>query len=326
MKKDILASVIIPTYKRPDYLKGAILSLYKQNTSDFEIVAVDNDADPKIEKLVKSLAKKSNIPTIYVPEPNLGFHLALHAGAKKAKGQLLIFTNDDVTFDKNYVRAYINAFNKYPEMAAAGAPIKLKFEENPPGWLKDLMGKDKIFTPYSYMEPYDKFHLSPKGFFFETSMGIRKEILFKLGGFNPELFGDLRVGDGETGLNRKLWQNRLLIGYIYDAIIYHHTFKSRMTIDYLMARFKGEGSCDIYALLQKYYEKDAFNLVSFSFSLLLLNFKAWIGHLFLFGKIKALPLKIKLQTARTLAQFEYLHRFRTDSKLRNMVLKKNWLS
>src|SRR5207249_7611413 len=49
---------------------------------------------------------------------------------------------------------------------------------------------------------------------FETGlpsvMAIRRDVLFQVGGFNPDLVGDFFLGDGATGLNRKLWERGMV--------------------------------------------------------------------------------------------------------------------
>jgi hypothetical protein len=103
-------------------------------------------------------------------------------------------------------------------MMAAGGPVRPLWETDPPQWLLDYISESKIFGILSIMEPYTDFRLDPNGFFFGVNMAIRREVLFELGGFNPESFGDIWLGDGETGLNRKLQKRGLLIGYVPDAI------------------------------------------------------------------------------------------------------------
>ena len=111
-------------------------------------------------------------------------------------------------------------------MAAAGGPVKPKWDVNPPPWLLEYLAKymDRYnnFTLLSLMDLSNTFSLSKQGYFFGVNMAIRKEILFKVGGFNPDSFGDIWLGDGESGLNRKLWKRSELIGYIPDALVYHH--------------------------------------------------------------------------------------------------------
>ena len=78
-------------------------------------------------------------------------------------------------------------------------------------------------------------------------MAISKSVLFDLGGFNPDSFGERWFGDGESGLNRKLWKNNMLVGYVPAAHVYHHIPPSRMTRAYLMKRMVNEGACTEYS-------------------------------------------------------------------------------
>lgn len=321
-------SVIIPTYKRPKQMLRTLQSLQKQTLDKFEILLVDNDADPKIKLLVENFNHTAKIPAKYISEPKLGWHNALHKGAKAVHNQhqLLFFTNDDVTFTPSCLSSYVLAFDKFPQMIAAGGPIKPVFEIQPPRWLKDLMGKSKVFTPFSLMDISNEFQLSKNGFFFATNMVIRKQQFFSLGGFNPEIFGDIRLGDGEIGLNRKIWKKGWLIGYIPKALVYHHIPKERMNREVLIHWMSNAGAIDMYTVFhEKGIPRSLRGLMPFVWPIIRINLKYWIGNLF-FKSLKApISIKIKLQTARSLAQLDYIKRLMHDRDLQKLVSKKNWL-
>ena len=199
----------------------------------------------------QSLRKRgNNNPThrlVYVREERLGLHNARHAGVWAAKGDILLFTDDDATFDPGWLSAYAEAFDSHPEMAAAGGPVRASWEAPPPQWLVEFMGDVKTFGILSLMEPYDDFRLNADGIFFGVNMAIRANVLLEMGGFNPEAFGAVWLGDGETGLIYKLWDHRMLIGYIPEALVYHHIPPERMTVQYLRVRMANQGACDLYS-------------------------------------------------------------------------------
>jgi glycosyl transferase family 2 len=85
------------------------------------------------------------------------FHNARHAGVWAAKGDILIFTDDDATFAQGWLRAYADAFDTHPEMVAAGGPVRPVWEDPAPTWLLQFMGDAKTFGTLSLMEPYDTF-------------------------------------------------------------------------------------------------------------------------------------------------------------------------
>src|SRR5512146_3001975 len=114
----MVLSVIIPTYKRHYFMLQALGSLQEQSTKDFEIVLVDNVADLDVARKVKDFNRTAIVPVRYVPEPNLGAHHARHAGARRAAGDVLLFGDDDQTFDRGWVEAYARTFAEHPEMVA----------------------------------------------------------------------------------------------------------------------------------------------------------------------------------------------------------------
>ena len=81
MKK---VSVIITTYKRPDYLWQAIESVLKQTFKDFELIIVNDD--PESQSLEKIISSYKDPRIIYIKnEKNLGGAKSLNLGLKAAK-------------------------------------------------------------------------------------------------------------------------------------------------------------------------------------------------------------------------------------------------
>lgn len=226
-------SVIVPTYRRSATLLQALGSLQKQRLERFEVLVVDNAADAAVERAVAEFNRSARVPARYVPEPQLGLHHARHAGARASRGDLLVFTDDDATFDEGWLQAYTEAFSAHPEMAAAGGPVRPVWEVPPPQWLMDYMGTAPTFGILSLMRPQKGFRLAPDEIFFGVNMVIRRNILFRVGGFNPELIGTRTIGDGESGLVEKLKAEGALIGHVPDAVVCHHIAASRMSVRYI---------------------------------------------------------------------------------------------
>ncbi|MCX6654494.1 MAG: glycosyltransferase family 2 protein [Candidatus Bathyarchaeota archaeon] len=318
-------SVIVPTYKRLRTLLPALHSLQEQTLSDFEILVVDNAADTAVEQAVVEFNRSAIVPARYLPEPHLGLHNARHAGARAANGEILVFTDDDATFAPGWLQAYARAFDKHPEMAAAGGPVKPIWEVAPPQWLLKFIGDIKVFPLLSLMEPYDIFHLDPKGYFIGVNMAIRRDVLFKVGGFNPESFGDIWLGDGETGLYQKLWRQKMLVGYVSDAVVYHHIPPNRMTVDYFRRRMENEGACDMYA---RYHNRvpNWLLLCKHACAIAIRNSIYWVVAVLLKDRNDARSLHTQLHAARTQSQFKYVVRLIFDRDFQRLVLKADWLT
>jgi glycosyltransferase involved in cell wall biosynthesis len=91
-------SIVIPTQRRPNGLRTAVTSIFRQRDVDFaalELVVVDNDQAPSARPLAMELARGAPLPLIYVHEPRSGVASARNAGLEAAKGAFIAFLDDD---------------------------------------------------------------------------------------------------------------------------------------------------------------------------------------------------------------------------------------
>jgi len=132
-----------------------------------------------------------------------------------------------------------------------------------------------------------------------------------VGGFNPESFGDIWLGNGETGLQYKLQERRLGIGFIPNALVYHHIPPQRMTVSYLCQRMANEGACDIYS---RYHcgIPSVWKLFKDALSIVLRYGRLWLAAWQVKGKTDPDSLLQQLQASRLQSQVRYLGRLMSD--------------
>ena len=90
-------SFIIPTLNEETYLGECLKSIKNQTVQDYEIIIVDSHSKDRTVKI----AKKYGAKVLY--EGRKGPGVARNTGAKKAKGEILIFPDADVRFEKNFL-------------------------------------------------------------------------------------------------------------------------------------------------------------------------------------------------------------------------------
>ncbi len=326
MRRFVMLSVIVPTLIRQQSLRRTIQSLRGQTlpADQFEILVVDNGSTDDTLMLVEELDRSVGKQIQLLREPCLGLHNARHAGARAAKGDILVFTDDDATFDPDWLRAYADTFECHPEMVAAGGPVRPLWEVPPPEWVVKFMGDSREFGILSLMEPYEDFRLDTNGYFYGVNMAIRRSVLFAVGGFNPESFGEVWLGDGESGLNCKLWARSMSIGYIPNAIVYHHIPAERMTVSYFRRRMANQGACDFYTRLN-HHVPSRFELLRNACTILLSNSKLWLKAYMLKGRTEVPSLQLQLRAAQRLAEVKYIIRLIIDRRLRALVRQTAWL-
>lgn len=321
-------SIIISAHNGGSRLRTTLQSHLNQTLSRelYEIILVDNASTDDTREFVADMNTRHNSAIKYVYEERLGLHNARHAGARAAQGDILFFTDDDASIDQDLLSHYVEAFENHPAMSAAGGIAKPMWEKSPEPWLTELIQDGKFFPALALIDPYSDFQLSPDGYFFGVNMAIKRDVLFRLGGFNPDSFGDRLLGDGDSGLLRKLWLNGLHIGFIPEAKVHHHIPAHRMTISYLKHWSHNWGAADAYTKYSQAMPLTS-RLVLDVLSLLIFRvpkiFFVWLLH---GGKSDPLSIHRIMSASYSLEQIRYIFRLIFSKDFRRFVTYQDWLN
>lgn len=93
---DGLVSIIIPSKDNPEYLTDCLTSLDEVTLyRNYEIILVDNGSSDENRRIYEDLAGKYGAKYIY-EKKDFNFSYMCNLGAKNAKGDVLVFLNDDI--------------------------------------------------------------------------------------------------------------------------------------------------------------------------------------------------------------------------------------
>ena len=98
LDEDPLVSIVIPNYEHEDVLKTCIDSLYNVNTyKNFEIIIVENNSKKKstFDYYKQVQAEHENVKVVTWKGTEFNFSAINNFGVKYAKGQYLLFLNND---------------------------------------------------------------------------------------------------------------------------------------------------------------------------------------------------------------------------------------
>lgn len=99
-------SVIIPTYNEKSVLSDCIQSLGGQTITNFEIIVVDDGSTDGTTVILENL--KKTLPDFsYYIQNHKGAGAARNYGASKSSGQILVFVDADMTFDKDFIKSLV---------------------------------------------------------------------------------------------------------------------------------------------------------------------------------------------------------------------------
>lgn len=120
------ASLIIPTYNRKQSLVELLDSLTKQTIefNRFEVIVVDDDSTDGTEQISQA-PYPFNLRLIR--QANQGSAIARNTGAAQAKGHLLIFLDDDMLVEPDYVIGLVEEHKDYPQTVGMGTELPYIF-------------------------------------------------------------------------------------------------------------------------------------------------------------------------------------------------------
>ena len=134
----LLSAVVCTHNPRIEYLNATLDSLQAQRHLDpgsWELIVVDNaSATPVATQIDLSWHPLAQM----MLEPCLGLTRARLAGFHAARGELLVYIDDDNVLDPNYFQLVLSAFAGAPELGAIGGKSIPRYEVPPPPWFRDL--------------------------------------------------------------------------------------------------------------------------------------------------------------------------------------------
>ena len=97
----MLVSIIIPYYKKKDYIKKTINSILKQTYEKFEIIIINDEPGELSKNILSFLKKKDSRIKIINNKKNIGAGKSRNKGINIAKGKYIAFIDSDDVWKKN---------------------------------------------------------------------------------------------------------------------------------------------------------------------------------------------------------------------------------
>ncbi len=226
-------TVCICTYKRTDPLRDALESLAKCDPIDrqWELLVIDNAGDDAVRDICASVADR--LPIVYDVEDKTGLSHARNHAIDMAKAPVVLFTDDDVTFDPAWLRHMSDAIDAHDECDFYGGRVEAVWSIDRPTWfdtdacpmLADMLVHYDAGGTSGY---WDRATHKP---FFGASLAVRVEAVKRAGYFDPGAgHSGNKLGAGEDSLMIDAIERQGGRGwYVADALLYHPVPPQRVT-------------------------------------------------------------------------------------------------
>lgn len=226
------ASIIVCTFNRAESLRDTLRALKAQQTMagrEWEVIVVDNNSKDDTRQVIAEIQREWPLLR-YEFQGEQGLSHARNHGIYAAHGNILLFTDDDVLPEPDWMEATLTGLEKYRADACGGyiAPI---WEAPPPDWLTErFYGFLAVRTDRS--DDYDI--TSPSQAPFGANMAFRREVFEKVGGFDTSRGRKGNVlASGEDG---ELFERILAAGFkavfLGQSRVHHKVESFRLTKRY----------------------------------------------------------------------------------------------
>lgn len=231
-----LVSAIVANWNGAYHLDVCLPSLLQQSYEPLEIIVVDSGSTDESERV----ARRWGVGWLPLGR-NLGLAGALNCGAEASKGEFLLFLNNDMRFDPNFVQEMVKVIESDGDIFAVDA---LQY---------DWDGRQKVhLATFLTKKPRGQLHATQvvPGLWIEqedmenpavvfqacaANMMVRKEMFCALNGFDPRM----PIGYEDTDLCWRAWLRGWKTVFAPQAICWHRVGAASLSPEGAAVRFKG---------------------------------------------------------------------------------------
>jgi teichuronic acid biosynthesis glycosyltransferase TuaG len=107
-----LVSVIIPYFKKKEFIFSCINSILKQTYQNFEIIIVNDECSNESRLILKKIANLDSRIKVINNINNLGPGLSRNIGIKRSNGKFLAFIDADDEWDSRKLKSQVQFMKK----------------------------------------------------------------------------------------------------------------------------------------------------------------------------------------------------------------------
>ena len=243
----MFVSIVICTWNRAELLDAALremTALRIPADTSWELLVVNNNCSDSTDTVVSRYA--SSLPIRRLFEPKQGLSHARNCALDAARGELILWVDDDVLVAADWLTEYVTAAEAHPNAMFFGGTIEPYFPVKPPKWIK--RNRLAFLSAYALKEPPSQVLMDrpeadiPIG----ANMAVRKCALGDFR-FDPNLGrrGKELISGEEQQLFRKLLDDGLVGIWVPSARVRHYIPPERLTVRYLWGYYHGYGKSHI---------------------------------------------------------------------------------
>ena len=220
-------SIITPTHNRLRQLKQMLSALENQDipSDTFEVIVVSDGSTDGTDEYLYSW--KAPFQLITISQANQGPAAARNCGLMHAKGEIILFIDDDVVPTGQLISEHLDYHEKYGHKIVVIGPML-----NPPGYnMSPWVQWEQTMLVKQYKDMISGVWVPTARQFYTGNTSLARRHLVAAGGFNPSFrrAEDVELAYRLVALGLKFLFNPQAVGYHYAE----RSFNSWINIPYI---------------------------------------------------------------------------------------------
>lgn len=230
-------SIIFATYNRNDILRSTLQGMADMDTTDidWEVILVDNACNKETARIATQFM--TSLPLTFLVEDRPGKNSALNTALSHARGDLYLFTDDDIIPDSAWAKSLLAAAERWPDVELFGGRILPKYpqgEKAPPITDKDFLSIAYVIADWDLPEGTH----SPVTKIWGPNMMVRRNVFEQGLRFDPAIGpnGSNYVMGSESDFLKRARASGCTELYVPSALVYHQIRPEQLSHKWLFGR------------------------------------------------------------------------------------------
>ena len=208
-------SVVIPTYQRRDLVRASVQALSRQAGGHaFEVIVVVDGSTDGTASALRQMETAG--PMTVLEQPNRGASMARNAGAAVARGEILLFLDDDMEAAPNLLTELDRSHRDGADVVFGHIPLH---PDSPANFLSAGIGYwtdgrlKRLTTPGEKLTIHD---------LLTGQMSLSRELFLRVGGFDTRFTLDGTFGDEDIDFGYRMMRDGYRLVFSPDAISFQN--------------------------------------------------------------------------------------------------------
>jgi len=210
-------SVVVPTYQRREVVIRVVSALFVQSRPPLEVVVVvDGSTDGSAQALRALGGRPPDVSLRVVEQENAGASRARNRGARLARGDLLLFLDDDMLAAPDLLAQLARAHVDGADAVLGHIPVAA---DSPHSFL--ARGLER-WAETRYKRLLDSGGALTSADLLTGQLSVRRDVFESLGGFDEQFTQDGAFGGEDTDFGRRLFDAEHRVVFAPEAVSHQH--------------------------------------------------------------------------------------------------------